>query len=476
MVKDTAYPGTSAPRAVWSDMQDSEHFVQFYENDSFLVESVAGFIGSGMREGYSAVVIATDDHRTALENWLDEEEGFCVGDLCGSGQLVLLDAAATLEKFMVGGMPDPERFRDVVGGLVARMRRGGRKLRAFGEMVALLWQQGNSDAAIRLEELWNDLGTQHMFSLFCAYPMCGFHGESAGKPFVHVCRAHTRVIPAESYSAQPSEDERLRAISLLQQKAGALEVEINARKKAAASLDHIVAERTAKLQEMVAELETFSYSISHDMRSPLRAMQGYAESILQDFGPTLDSGVVARLERMQQAATRLDLLIRDVLAYSKVAHGDTELAPVSLAKLVADLVQNRPDLEAHRSAIVVQQPLHSVLGHEAYLTQCLTNLMSNALKFVRPGVPPRVAIRSEVIGDKVRLWVSDDGVGIHPDHYNRIFEMFGRVYPQSAYEGTGIGLAIVKRAVTRMGGEVGFRSELGRGSDFWLTLNKAPDA
>ena len=475
------------PHTHGGEAGESEHFVQFYEDDAFLVESVGTFIGAGLGAGNGALVIATQAHREALEERL-EAQGLDLKAVKQRGQYVSLDAVETLSKFMVNRLPDENLFIQVMGGLVAETAKGRRGLRAFGEMVALLWAGGNGTAAIRLEELWNDLGKKHAFSLFCAYPMNGFKGEANGEPFLHICREHTRVIPAESYTQKArTDDERLRTIAFLQQKAGSLEAEILERKRAEAelgksrdelreqafNLEQEVAERTAQLREKVAELEAFSYSISHDMRSPLRAMQGFAKTLLQDHGPKLEAEAVTYLQQIHRASNRLDLLVQDVLGYSRIVNGQMELQAVELGPLVEDILNQRPDFEAFKHCITVERPLHTVIGHEACLSQCLTNLIANGLKFVKPGMVPAVRVGSDSLGDKVRVWVRDNGVGIHPEHHGRIFKIFGRVYSEKLYEGTGIGLAIVKKAVGRMGGETGFRSELDEGSEFWFVLSNA---
>ncbi|MCI0534648.1 MAG: ATP-binding protein [Verrucomicrobiales bacterium] len=252
-----------------------------------------------------------------------------------------------------------------------------------------------------------------------------------------------------------------------------INTDITERKAFLAGLERLVAERTAKLQETITELEAFSYSVSHDMRAPLRAMQGYAKVLLKDYKDKLDSIATQYLDRISRASNRLDSLIQDVLAYSRVAKGEITLHPVDLERLMEDLLPNHPELQPPQARLLVEKPLHLVLGHEAYLTQCVTNLLGNAVKFVPAGVVPQIRVRTELLQGRVRVWVEDNGIGIDPSHHSRIFEIFGQVHPEKKYGGTGIGLAIVRKAVQRMGGEVGVESELGQGSRFWFMLNEA---
>jgi PAS domain S-box-containing protein len=197
----------------------SEHFVLFCETDAFLVNVVSEFTGAGLKAGDACIVLATGPHRESLEERL-KGDGLDVAAALVRGQYVSIDAAAILPEFMIDGSPDPERFARVVGGIIAQAAKDQRHVRIFGEMVALLWADGNQEAAIRLEELWNDLGKTYSFSLFCAYPMHGFGREAYEGEFTEICKQHSRVIPTESYTA------------LLQQRANLLEVEIAERKAA----------------------------------------------------------------------------------------------------------------------------------------------------------------------------------------------------------------------------------------------------
>ncbi len=236
-----------APRLDWSQMSESEHFVQFYETDAFLLNSLSGFIGTGLSAGEAGIVVATKAHREALEELL-QEYGLDVAAARASGTYISLDAAETLSKFMVEGSPEPALFARVIGDIIARAAEGGQRVRIFGEMVALLWADGNYDAAIHLEELWNDLQEIYSFSLFCSYPINGFGGEALAKPLSDVCAGHSRVIPAESYTALINPDDRLRAITLLQQKARSLEAEIAERKEAEDALRAVKEELELQLE------------------------------------------------------------------------------------------------------------------------------------------------------------------------------------------------------------------------------------
>ncbi|MCX6921684.1 MAG: ATP-binding protein [Verrucomicrobia bacterium] len=220
------------------------------------------------------------------------------------------------------------------------------------------------------------------------------------------------------------------------------------------------------------ELEAFSYSLSHDLRAPLRAISNFSSMLLEDHRGDLGPDA-ALLEKVVNAAKRMDQLIRDVLVLSRISREELHLETVDLDRVVRQVMQERPELQMPRAQVCIEGRLPAVRGHEASLTQCLANLLGNAVKFVSRGVTPQVRVFAEANGEMVRLWVTDNGIGIAPEERKKIFEMFQRLHSQKEYEGTGIGLAIVKRTVERMGGKVGVESELGKGSRFWVELRTA---
>ena len=242
----------------------------------------------------------------------------------------------------------------------------------------------------------------------------------------------------------------------------------------AGQLEEAVSERTAQLQDTVGELQGFSYSVSHDMRAPLRAMQSYASYLIDEYGGKLDEQGVGYLQQITRSATRLDRLIQDVLSYTRVLHADLPMAPVDLDQLVRDLIQTFTNSRLMKPRIQIQGTLAKVMGNEALLAQCVTNLLSNGAKFISPGTTPHMEIWNEAMDDGwIRVWFKDNGIGIAAENHDRILRLFERIHPTTMYEGTGIGLTIVRKATERMGAQFGFESEVGKGSKFWIQLRKA---
>jgi PAS domain S-box-containing protein len=221
-----------------------------------------------------------------------------------------------------------------------------------------------------------------------------------------------------------------------------------------------------------AELEAFSYTVSHDLRAPLRSMSGFCQILIEDFGAkSPDRSWREYVERISQAAKQMDSLIRDLLAFSRLARDKVDLMPIDLEPLLKDVIT---DMRLEGSPARVVGPAAAVLGNRVLLSQVFSNLISNALKFIAPGTTPEVRVRAEEGGDGwVRTWVEDNGIGIASEYHEKIFQVFERLNDASAYPGTGIGLAIVRRAVGRMGGRVGVESQEGKGSRFWVDLPKA---
>ena len=265
-------------------------------------------------------------------------------------------------------------------------------------------------------------------------------------------------------------------------------------------LEKLVAERTARLHELVGELEHFSYTITHDMRAPLRGMQGFAEMMAEACVGCERQDPMGFLRRIRTSGSRMDALITDALQYARAVRHELALAPVDVGALLRGMLDSYPELQPERARIELAGEIPLVMGNEAGLTQVFSNLLGNAVKFVKPGQFPEIRIWGEAVqspkseaqseqstvhspqstvgseGSKVqdgdagwvRIWVEDKGIGISDSMKAKVFDMFSRGH--HTYEGTGIGLALVRKVVERMGGRVGVESEEGRGSRFWVEL------
>lgn len=242
-------------------------------------------------------------------------------------------------------------------------------------------------------------------------------------------------------------------------------------------LEQRVADRTADLVAINQELEAYSYSVSHDLRAPLRAIQGFAQALEEDYGAKLGATGADYIQRIVDSAQRMDTLIQDLLAYSQLTRADIQLNPVNMAAVVREaLAQLDREIKQSGATITAAPSLSAVMAHAPTLTQIISNLLGNAIKFVPSGRLPEIKIWTEERGERIRLWVEDNGIGIAPEHQARIFHVFERLHGVENYPGTGIGLAIVCKGAERMGGEAGVESNVGNGSRFWVELDKPSGA
>lgn len=249
------------------------------------------------------------------------------------------------------------------------------------------------------------------------------------------------------------------------------------------TLEQRVQSRTEALEEANQELEAFSYSVAHDLRAPLRAIQGFAQFLKEDYSAALDDLGTEYVRRMASSSEHLDTLIQDLLAYSRLGRADMHLQRTSIAVVVQELlVELESWVQTKQATVEVASDLPLVLAQRNVLKQVLNNLLSNALKFVSPDVLPQIKIWAEVIAQsdhaaerspQVRIWITDNGIGIAPQHQERIFNPFERLHGIDTYPGTGIGLSIVARGARRMGGRAGVESSLDQGSQFWIELASA---
>jgi signal transduction histidine kinase len=231
------------------------------------------------------------------------------------------------------------------------------------------------------------------------------------------------------------------------------------------NLEARVQEKTGQLERSNRELESFAHTLSHDLRAPLRAITGYTDALEESAASKLDAEELSYLTKIVGASRSMNHMIEDVLEYSRIGGGNVSCDRVEIESVVRDVLRSNPDFQKRVEIVNV---IPAAFGHEPSLKQVVSNLLSNAVKFVPRGVEPRVRVGSDTRGGDIRLWIEDNGVGIAPEEHAKIFRLFERCHP--GYEGTGVGLAIVAKAVERMHGECGVESEPGKGSRFWVQL------
>ena len=260
-------------------------------------------------------------------------------------------------------------------------------------------------------------------------------------------------------------------------------------KRANQDLEAAIAERTSKMQQSLDAMETLCYGIAHDFKAPVRAVEGFLALLTSEHEHAFDDDAKLYVQRCRAALGRMGELIEAVLTYGRLNHSAPELIPIRTRALIERVIKTiEPDLAALGGSIQVQAAMPAVLGNPYLLEQVFTNLIANALKFTAPGVPPEITISAaeietpqlgvppsggQAVTPSIRITVTDNGIGISPQAVKRLFGMFQRLHPASQYPGTGIGLAVVKRAVELMNGRLGVFSEPSHGSSFWFELPSA---
>jgi len=243
--------------------------------------------------------------------------------------------------------------------------------------------------------------------------------------------------------------------------------------------------RIAALTEVNRELETFNYSISHDLRAPLRSMSGFAQALMDGQASKLGAQEADYVRRIANSARRMDTLLQDLLEYSRVSRASMPPTTVNLDGVVSEIVALRErEIEQAKARVEVKSPLGAVTAHMPTVQQILANLIDNGLKFVSKDTVPHLRVWTEPVAANghaadhrrwMRIWVEDNGIGIEKEFHEKIFGLFERLHPSHAFPGTGLGLAIVRKGVERMGGRVGLESQQDHGSRFWVELPVEPE-
>lgn len=288
-------------------------------------------------------------------------------------------------------------------------------------------------------------------------------------------QAEEAIRAAQAESArllEQSNQSRLALLSVLEDQMLA-QAEI---RKLNAELEQRVRSRTAKLEAANKELESFSYSVSHDLRAPLRAISGFAQILARRHRDSLDEEGRHYMDNVVTASERMGVLIEDLLHYSRTGRGEIRALPVPLAPIVRHLAATfGARIAATGARFEVAEPLATPLGDATLIGQILTNLLDNALIYRHPDATPQITVSARRENGKVVLRVADNGIGIAPEYHEKIFQVFQRLHSEEEYPGTGIGLAIVYKAARMMEGEIGIESTPGVGSTFSVRLPAATE-
>lgn len=404
----------------------SGHVVQFYSSDEFLLDGLAEWIGKALTIGETAIVIATDQHREGLRVRL-EARGLDVDLAVGQQRYLALDAADTLSTFMSDREPDPSRFAKVVGRLLCQAgnpeRQEQRRINIFGEMVALLWADGKIDAAIQLERLWNELAKRHDFSLRCAFPTTFFDRPEHAQLFLKVCADHSAVIPDESYTALSDDDERLRAIAALQQKARALDTEVMDHKRLRQELESRIKERTLELEGAQDRLRGLSRKLLsmqdeerrriafelHDSTAQLLAALAINVGLLERQKNTLGP---RHADLISENNALVQQLMTEVRALSYTLHPPTldVIGVASALRWYVDQFQERCRVQVMLDvpANLERLPRDIEIAIFRIVQESLANVH-------RHSGSPSATVRISRLPKEIHLTISDRGQGLSPE-------------------------------------------------------------
>jgi signal transduction histidine kinase len=429
------------------------HSAQFYRDDAYLIDELSRYIGAALIAGEAAVVIATKEHRQDLARQL-QSRGLDITLAVKQGRYIALDAAETMAKFMHGGWPDAARFTDVADSILRPLAAAAGAhpyISAFGEMVALLWEQGNSEGAVRLEQLWNDVMRIYPMSLRCAYPIHTFDREVHGDSLLKICAEHNHVIPVESYTALITEEERHRSIIHLQQKAQALETEMMERKqveetlrRTQSELENLVEQRTSALRQLTSRLLSLQDT---ERRRIARELHDSLGQYL--VGLKLNIDMLRQTPESQQMWTEAEQLMQKCMAevrtLSYLLHPPTMDAAgfVSAARWYVEGF-------GQRSGISVTLDTPENLGRlpddvELAMFRVLQEALTNVHRHAEASVA-NVLIREDA--GQVILEIQDNGRGI-PEDLLTLFH---------SGAATGVGLAGIRERAWELGGKLKIES------------------
>lgn len=454
----------------------SDHVVQFYESDSFLIRAVCDFIRAGMRARETTVIIATPLHHAHIEESL-RASGVDISVARAQCQYLAHNAAEMLSRVMVDGKLDTQTGARVLGGVIEEAAQRRYRVRVFDEMGALLAVEGDPENTIRLEQIWGDLVPTHSFSLVCAYPVHLLVGEARATMLLNLCAHHAEIIPAESFTDLTSAAEQLRAIALLQQKAHWLEYEISRRKEAEERLQAALeTERIARqaAHAAVRLRDEFIAVAAHELKTPLTPLLGQIQLLTRRLARNhvADPGQIER--SLHEIAAQGEKLARRI---DQIVGGfQLDAGTLTVDRRSADLVPlvtrvaSRASAWSDRHTIQLETPSSlTALVDSFRFEQVVTSLLDNAIRFSPAGGPIEVILARSEPG-MAELSVRDHGVGLPIAKRDGLFERFSSAHTDDYLSGIGLGLYLCRRIIEMHGGEIGAEFPVSGGARFVVRL------
>jgi signal transduction histidine kinase len=460
------------PHGHWSRL---EHVVQFYETEEFLLDTLTAFCRAAFAEGEVAIVFAIPERLAALQDRLGNKWRRRI-----AGEFIGIDAEDALARIIVDGAVDRARHASVFGEVVKQAATSGRAVRIYGEMAALLVEQGNPEAALELETLATALQVAVPVSLFCPYRIDAFGGEGSEAIFSDICAAHRRVLPAERFLVRESEEERLREVAALQVKAQQLEAEIARRERAEEELRKALLEAEAARRDAQTALhvrDQFLAAAAHEMCNPLAGLSLHTQVALKrlERGQHLEPDRVGHvLQAISSQTSRLAQLVERLLDVTRLEAGTLALErqAIDLSALVTRAVETARGWSARR--IVIDAP-DALMAHvdPARFAQLVANLLENAITFSHDDDAIEVSLATS--GQNLAHFsVRDYGPGIAPESRERLFERFYHPRGGTLAHGLGLGLYISREIITLHGGQIRAEFPEDGGSRFVVSFPLVP--
>lgn len=446
-----------------------DHQVGVYVDAAHLVAGVVDLIAPGLVGNDSAVVVATELHRRAIVVQL-LQRGIDVSEAEARGRLLLVDAAELLGTFRSPQGPDPRRFREEVTRVLERARATGDRVRIFGEMVTLLWEEGDITGALALEDLWNELLRDVPATLLCGYPEDAFADARSTDDFRSVCERHSEVVTATTPTVE-DERSRSRTLAMLEHERVVdhnRRADLEAQRRALEDALNHLRDATARRDDLLAV-------VLHDIRSPATTVTN-ALGLLLDAGPELDrDDTRGLLEAALEAGQRIARLSQDILTSAELDAGSFtyDLRPVDLIRIVGDAVDDVRTATGRTVEYHHELDLPRALADEVRQRQILGNILGNAVKFSPDGTTIHVSVTGA--GERLEVRVRDAGPGIPVADQSRLFRPFTRLGAAREVEGHGLGLHSAKLLTEGQGGELWVESEPGHGAVFAYTVLTVPE-